>query len=91
MRNLSEKWRKVRWDEALISWIVEEDAHRGKKVEERGRQHKMTKMRGNLKLSLRRVEIEEYVWLDVCGWENRRERKEKKRKGSEPTGDLRVI
>ena len=89
MRNLSEKWRKVRWDEALISWAIEEDAHKGKKkVEERGRQHKMIKMKGNIKLSLRRVEIKEYVWLDVCGWENRRE---KKRKGSEPAGDLRVI
>ena len=54
VRNLSEKWRKVRWDEALVSW--RRRTHR-KKVEERGRQHKMTKMRGNLKL--RRVEIEE--------------------------------
>ena len=54
VRNLSEKWRKVRWDEALVSW--RRRTHR-KKVEERGRQHKMKKMRGNLKL--RRVEIEE--------------------------------
>ena len=80
VRNLSEKWRKVRWDEALISWTVEEDTHKGKKVEEWGRQHKMTKMKGNLKLSMRRVEIEEYVWPDVCGWENIREKKKKKKR-----------
>ena len=54
VRNLSEKWRKVRWDEALVSWRRRTQR---KKVEETGRQHKMTKMRGNLKL--KRVEIEE--------------------------------
>ena len=54
VRNLSEKWKKVRWDEAPVSWRRHTQR---KKVEERGRQHKMTKMRGNLKL--RRVEIED--------------------------------
>ena len=38
---------------------------------QRGRQHKLTKMSGNLKLR----SGNRGVWLEVCGWENTREKK----------------
>ena len=74
----------MRWSTAaLVIGKLKKDAHKGKKVEERGRQHVMTKMRGNLKL--RRVWVCDWrVWLDVCGWENRRKKKKKKRRRREP-------